>query len=299
VSDDLGTALRDTWSRQASAAFLLGDPDAPVEQRLAHDPATGVTFRFRWLPHRALRGDPEALRRLGILDPDCRDAALLRDPRDPLGRHCFLCPGNIRVCHPREELVPLEAGGRRWWAGVNFAWLGPHHFTVMANEHVDQVFDDGIVAAMVDLHGTTGFRVLFNPPDAGATIPWHLHLQVTTARFPIEDVVPGREDGYPTTVWRFPAGSEHDAVHRVGEWLAAGDSHRANLLLAGSGDLFAVPRDARRSHASRKGLMGGYEVAGEFVYSDAAHRGDFEAADLDAARAALGEIEPQPLRAGE
>lgn len=301
MPDGLGAALRDTWARQASAGFLLGDPEAPTEQRAAHDPGTGVTFRFRWLPHRALRGDTEALTQLGILDPGCIGTALLRDPRDPSGRHCFLCPGNIRVCHPSEELVPLEAGGRRWWAGANFAWLSPHHFTVMADDHVDQAFDATVLAAMSDLHRQTEgeFRVLFNPPDAGATIPWHLHLQVTTARFPIEDLAPGGEDAYPTTVWRFPAGSEQSAGQRVGEWLDSAGGHRANVLVAGSGEVFVVPRESARSHASRKGLMGGYEVSGDFVYSDTSHRAHFEAADLAAAQAALGEIRPRRLPAAD
>jgi hypothetical protein len=277
---------------------MLGDPDAPVEERIAHDESTGVTFRFRWLPHRDLRGDPAALEEIGILDPRRDRAALFHDPRDPQGRHCFLCPGNVRICHPAEELVPLNAGGRRWWAGVNFAWLTRHHFTVMADEHVDQVYDSSVVDAMVDLHRRTGgaFRVLFNPPDAGATIPWHLHLQMTSVTFPIEALDPGSEDRYPTRVWRFAPGSEALADRRVAEWLDADPGHRANLLVAGSGELFVIPREASRSHAAQKGLMGGFEVAGDFVFSDPPRRSDFERADLASAVSALQEIEPGRLR---
>jgi hypothetical protein len=268
-----------------------------VQQRTAHDHRTNVTFRFRWLPHRDIRGDPAQLERLGILDPDRDRSTLRHDPRDPLGRHCFLCPGNVRICHPDEELVPIDAGGRRWWAGVNFAWLAPHHFTVMTDDHTDQRYDAGVLDAMIDLHRSTGgrFRVLFNPPDAGATIPWHLHLQMTSAAFPIETLTPGAEEEYPTTVWRFPAGAREAAHKRVSEWLAT-PGHRANLLVAGIGEVFVVPREARRSHAAAKGLMGGFEVAGDFVYSDPPRRGDFEAADLAAARGALGEIRPDAVR---
>lgn len=299
MAEALAEVLRATWDRQRRAGFLLGDPDGPVEERHAHDAPTGVTFRFRWLPHRDVRGDPAILEERGILDPRRDRSALYHDPRDPLGRHCFLCPHNVRLCHPVEELVPIHAGGRRWWAGVNFAWLTPRHFTVMADEHLDQRYDQTVLDAMLDLHRQTGgaFRVLYNPPGAGATIPWHLHLQVTTAAFPIESLGPGTEHEYPTTLWRIdgPGPEPADAHRRIAAWLDEDPAHhRANLLVGGDGDLFVVPRDARRSHAAGKGLMGGFEVAGDFVYSDPPHRGDFERADLGAARRALAEIDPRP-----
>lgn len=301
MAEGLAGVLRATWERQRAAGFLLGDPNRPVEVRTAPDEHTGVAFRFRWLPHRDVRGDPGALERLGILDPLRDRTALHHDPRDPLGRHCFLCPGNVRLCHPAEELVPIDAGGRRWWAGANFAWLGPHHFTVMSDTHEDQRYDDTVLDTLLSLHDRLGgaFRVLFNPPGAGATIPWHLHLQVTSGEFPIESLAPGADERYPITVWRFAAEQARAAStrSRITAWLDADPlHHRVNLLVAGNGDLFVVPRDVRRSHAARKGLMGGFEVFGDFVFSDLPHRGDFEAADLDAARAALEEIEPESLR---
>ena len=70
-SESLAAVLMETWRSQIDAGFLLGDPDAPVETRYAPDPVSGVAFRFRWLPHRAIRGVAAELARLGIYDPDC------------------------------------------------------------------------------------------------------------------------------------------------------------------------------------------------------------------------------------
>jgi hypothetical protein len=297
VAEGLAAILTETWAQQAAAGFLLA-PEEPIETRLAPDPATGVEFRFRWLPHRELRGDPAELERRGILAPVRNRAELFRDPRDPNGHHCFLCETNIRILHPIEILVPVRAGGRRWWAGANFAPLARDHFTVMSRRHCDQEYGPEVLEAMADIHHQTGgaFRVVFNAADAGATIPRHLHLQITSEPLPVEALGPGRERAYPTTIWVFPgdAAGREAANATISSWLGADAvHHRVNLLFAGdSPRLFVLPRDARRSHASNKGLMGGFEVAGDFAFSEPRMRHVFETADLDTARKALGEIKP-------
>jgi len=291
VSDGLGARLRATWAAQVADGFVLGDPAAPVETRSALDPATGVRFRFRWLPHREVRSDPAELVRRGILDPACLEGAGGASPGDG----CFLCTSQVRRCFPSETLLPIEAGGRRWWAGANFAWLAADHFTVMSDAHVDQAYDRGVLEAMLDLHhGTEGrFRVIFNGVGAGATIPWHLHLQVTSDPLPVEALQAGTEEHYPVPLGRF--GDAASAHRHVAAWMERDPRHRVNLLVAGpdaSPVVHVVRRDARRTHASRKGLMGGFEVAGDFAYSEPAHRADFESADLHTAREALAEIAP-------
>ena len=52
------------------------------------------------------------------------------------------------------------------------------------------------------------------------------------------------------------------------------------------------PRDTRKSHAAAKGLMGGFEVCGDFVYSEPDKRPEFEAASAELARSLLEEIRP-------
>ena len=298
MAESLARRLIDTWEDQIGSGFILGDPHAPVETRFVPDPESGVTFRLRWLPHRELRTDTGALESLGILNPDRDEAALLRDPRDPSGRHCFLCPSNVLICHPLEELLPIRAGGRNWLAGANFAWLAQNHFTVMTDEHVDQLFDRSVVEAMLDLQDQTAgeFRIVFNGSRAGATIPWHLHMQITTDSFPVEEITPGCISGYPMPLRVFD-GSPSIAMD-VADYVASWEErdphhHRVNLLVSlreGNPIVYTFLRDTRVTVARNKGVMGGWEVAGDFAYSD--RRPDFEGADLEAVRAAFAEVRP-------
>jgi hypothetical protein len=303
VTATLADRLATTWQAQADVGFLLADPDTDdIEIRELPDPVSGVTFRFRWLPHREIRSDVEELERRGILNPDRGDAALFCDPRDPSGRHCFLCVDNIAVCHPLEELVAMQLGGREYVAGANFAWIGGDHYTVMPIEHVEQDFTPHVLEAMVDLHAQTGgsYRVLYNGADAGATIPWHLHYQITTDRLPVEDLAPGAEGTYPTAVHRFTdtaAGGDF-----IEQWLGADrDHHRLNILVAGPASapvIHVFPRDSRQSHAAEKGLIGGFEVCGDLVYSDPETRSQFDAASAELARRVIAEVRPSLARRG-
>jgi hypothetical protein len=296
MGEGLAPRLIRTWEDQIQAGFILGDPHAPVETRLVPDPESGVTFRLRWLPHRELRTDTRALERKGILQPDRDEAALSRDPRDPSGRHCFLCPANVRICHPREKLVPIRAGGRDWFAGANFAWLAENHFTVMADEHVDQSFDISVVDAMLDLQDQTAgaFRLVYNGSHAGATIPWHLHLQVTTDAFPVEEIASAKVSAYPTPLLLMEGPRSIDVADYVTAWQERDPQHhRVNLLATlreGRPAVFVFLRDTRFTIAGNKGLMGGWEVAGDFAYSD--RRSDFNAADIEAVRSAYAAIRP-------
>jgi hypothetical protein len=301
MPEPLAVRLIETWTRQIESGFILGDPGAPIETRLIPDPDSGVTFRLRWLPHRRLRTDTAALERKGILNPDRDEAALFRDRRDPSGRHCFLCPDNVRICHPAEELVPVQAGGRAWRAGANFAWLAQNHFTVMTEDHTDQRFDEAVMGAMLDLYEQTDgeFRIVFNGAYAGATIPWHLHLHMATDPFPVEGLLADHHEDYPTPLRVFPVTGavRSNVTHHVLDWERRDPQHhRVNLLVApygGNPSVFVFLRDTRVTVARNKGLMGGWEVAGDFAYSDM--RKEFEIVDLDAIRAAFGEIRPPAL----
>lgn len=297
--DSLAERLTATWRSQGEVGFLLTDPTDPaVEIQSIHDPVSGVPFRFRWLPHREVRGDVAELERRGILDPDRDDASLSCDPRDTSGRHCFLCAENIAICHPLEELVPMRLDGHDYVAGANFAWISANHYTVMPIQHVDQRYSRHVLDAMVDLHGQTDgdYRILYNGVDAGATIPWHLHYQITTDRLPIEDLAVGAETAWPTTVVR--SGDVDGAHAQVDEWLSADpEHHRVNLLVAGPPGapvIHVFPRDARKTHSPEKGLIGGFEVCGDLVYSEPGSRAVFEAASAELARRVLGAVRPSP-----
>lgn len=301
----LAQQLIETWTEQGRDGFLLTDPGhANVETRAVLDEISGVTFRFRWMPHREIRGDVAELERRGILNPDRDESALFRDPRDPKGRHCFLCAANIRECHPLERLVPLRLDGRDYFAGANFAWIEPDHFTIMSAEHVDQAYSRHALEAIWELHRRTGgrFRVLFNGTGAGASIPWHLHYQITTAPMPIETYRDAAGEAYPTAVRIFPVSqnSSLDEAHAFADgWIARDTEHyTVNVLACGWPDaarLYVFPRDGRRATAEGKGLIGGFEVAGEFVLSAPEERKTFDNADSAAARRILAQVTPPAL----
>ncbi len=304
MADGLGGLLQSTWKKQLATGFILGDPSQPVESRIAPDPITGVDFRFRWLPHRELRTDPAELERRGILHPDCFTADLYRDPREDSGRHCFLCPSNVAVCHPTEILVPIVAGHKQWLAGANFAWLASDHFTVITERHEDQIYSLSVLQAMLDIGEQTDgvFRVVFNGAGAGATIPWHLHLHISSDAMPVESLRPGAEEDYPTpvAVFSLATASVTEIDLHISDWIERDpEHHRVNLLVAMADKIpkvFVFLRDTRFTVATNKGLMGGWEVAGDFAYSEPGMRAEFETASLGTVTKALGQIRPQALR---
>lgn len=301
----LAQKLIDTWAQQGQDGFLLSPPEeAAVEERRLHDGLTGIDFRFRWLPHRELRGDVKELEKRGIINPDRDESKLFRDERDPSGRHCFLCEQNVREVHPKEELVPLQLDGVDYFAGTNFAWIELDHFTVMSKQHEDQLYSEHVLKAMLDLHRQTGgaFRVLFNGQGAGATIPWHRHYQITTESMPIEALRPGGEVSYPASVQRFEADAEgtRDAHSFADGWVKRDpENHTVNILIATPQDepvIFIFARDKRHAKAEEKGLVGGFEVAGDFAMSAPAERKPFEEATAETAIRILKQVCPPPLR---
>jgi hypothetical protein len=297
----LADTLIATWRSQGQDGFLLSDPDAPdIEVRTVLDPLSSVPFRFRWLPHREIRTDVAELERRGILNPDRNADGLFRDPRDPSGRFCFLCIDNIQECNPMEELVPMTLAGRDYVAGANFAWIGRNHYTIMAAEHIDQEFAPHVLDAMIELHARTDgrFRVLYNGAYAGATIPWHLHYQIITEEFPVEQLPVGAEASYPTALWRVaaPNADVSTAYEVATDWIDRdAANHRVNVLIAGpvaEPMVHIFARDTRKSHAAAKGLMGGFEICGDLVYSEPDKRDIFLDASADLARRALEQIRP-------
>jgi len=296
----LADRLIENWSQQFRDGFLLADPAALESQtRWALDEPCGVRYRFLWLPHRELRGDVAALETRGILNPARDERRLFRDPRDPQGRHCFLCPDNIRACHPKQVLIPLTLAGEPYFGGVNFAWLERDHYTVMSAAHTDQVYSRRLLEALVDLHGQTDgrFRVLFNATGAGASIPWHLHFQITTQPMPIEELLPGREAAYPAVVRRFHATDGLDNAHEHAvAWLRGdAENHTLNLLVAGPRDdasIFLFPRDRRRAGAAEKSQVGAFELAGDFAFSAPGEKEVFERATAATARDILRQVRP-------
>jgi hypothetical protein len=189
-------------------------------------------------------------------------------------------------------LLEFTLGGRAFAAAVNFAWAAPHHFTVMTREHTDQCFSERTLPEMQELQERSGFRVTFHGAGVGATIPRHLHYQITSQRFPAEDLTDAA--AYPTRVRLLTSPSAAHAA--AAAWIARDPEHHdVNLLVApgpGGSRILLFPRDRRRSHAGNKGLIGSFETAGYFVYSEPGTQEVFAGADAATARAALEQVRP-------
>jgi len=298
----LADTLTDTWKLQEEEGFLLSDP-AGIDERTLPDPDIGIAWRLRWMPHREIRSNTAELERRGILNPNRRHEILFRDPRDPSGRHCFLCQKNINECNPMERLIPVRLAGRDYLIGANFSWIERNHFTVMAADHIDQDFAPHVLDAMVDLYQRTDgeYRVMYNGPQAGASIPWHLHYQITTERFPVEDLPEGNETRYPAALRRIQVDGDGTlaALAAVNDWIAPDLEHRrVNVLVAGNvahPTVHVFARDRRLSHATIKGLMGGFEICGDLVYSEPDTHTIYQTATAETARQAIAEVRPDAI----
>jgi hypothetical protein len=126
---------------------------------------------------------------------------------------------------------------------------------------------------------------------------------VTTERLPIESLRDGDEDAYPTVVRRLDlAGSGAiDRAHEMTQRWLAGDrqTRSVNLMVAttdGRQQVYLFPRDQRRAKAEGKGLVGGFEVAGDFVLSAPSERLTFDAATVETARTILSQVRPPDWR---
>lgn len=258
---DLRSRLLSNWYQQLEEGFILGNISAArdIEVRNAQH---GVAFRHRYLPHRAFRGDREYLKKVGVIR-DWNPNDLYCDPRDPGGHPCFLCATNVAKLFPKERLLDVSLGGLRALAGANFAWITRDHYTVMAEQHQDQAYSASVLDFMVRLHDATGFRVFFNGPGAGASIPLHLHLQISSEAMPIEDLAPEKEALYPTAVRSFAMSmaDQHDANLSVVEWLGL-PGHTVSIVVI-PGRILVFPRSRARPGHPR--AVGAFELAGLIV----------------------------------
>ena len=162
--------------------------------------------------------------------------------------------------------------------------------------HEDQSYDIGVVEAMVDLHTATdgAFRIIYNGAGAGASIPWHLHLQMTTDPFPVEGLAV-RSRG---RLSRCPWNAIDDVVSAdasIRRWQEGDPSHRVNLMVAGAAgeaEIYVFLRDSRRPASSDLGPMASFEACGDLVFDAPGQRDAFESADLAMVYRAFEEIRP-------
>lgn len=191
------------------------------------------------------------------------------------GMPCFCCPEVISYQWPKERGVYIEVGGLPLVILPNISPIFVPHFTAISPEHRPQRMDCNVAVGLAAL--VPGAWVIQNGQDAGATNPWHYHLQLFFAdTLPIA-VCPIKNKGdgveildHPTLVIRLQAhkqaGFETRLAALVARYLGLGDTRRVNLIVREEPDQwvgYIVLRDTRfRTDLYRSGQPGYAEPAG-------------------------------------
>ena len=320
----LAYGLLALYRQQVDSGFVLADPLGAEgkEQKVFEDPSCDVSFQLLWNPDRELRKNHALLIERGVIAKDVDKTQLVN--KDAGGRPCYLCKENIALQNPGEVLFPVQLAGEEYNLGANFAYISNNHFTLMCSEHRPQAYARHVLDVLCDFVDQTAghFRGIYNGM-AGASIPWHEHLQVTDVPFPVEqiriaphDVV--RDDGtvrvsrpfYYTSAWVIEGaepGCVCEAADRViTEWHRLNEEHHTENVIAAKTDgkirIFVFPRDTRRLGGQGKfGDMASFECGGSIVLSyappedkpeDTNERQTFEAANLSTVVRLLGDIAP-------
>src|SRR6516162_8202621 len=103
------------------------------------------------------------------------------DPESVAKRPCFLCTGNL---DPEERGIAFNSN---YTIYCNPFPIVDHHLTIVHRDHGIQRIA-GEVGAMLDLAAAlTGYFVIYNGPECGASAPDHMHFQAGSRDlFPIE-----------------------------------------------------------------------------------------------------------------
>lgn len=335
ILDDLKTlaqrcgltyALLALYRQQVDCGFVLADPLRSEGQEEKHffDEHCGVEFRLLWNPSRELRKNHELLKEREVV-AKCIDESKLIN-KDKNGKACYLCKENIALQNPAEILFPTKLAGEKYFAGANFAYITNNHFTIMNSSHRPQQYHKQVLAVLDDFVLQTDgyFRAIFNGL-AGASIPWHEHLQATTEKFPIEDIKIKnsdvlRDDGhirasipfYYISVGVVEGASRakvEDAIDRaIQKWHSFNKEYHTENVISTMTDgrfrIFLILRDTRRLAGTGKaGAMAAFECGGNIVLScepteakseKVNERITFDHASLEIAKQLLSDIAPEP-----
>ncbi len=312
----LCAALLLLYRQQVESGFVLADPADTTNKEFYDipDEKTGVTFHIQWNPDRELRKNHKLLVERGIIAPVPDTGNLIN--KDEQGKACYLCPENIRIQNPAEIIYPVRLVDEEYFLGANFAYLANNHFTLFNKEHRPQLYRKEIIAFLIDfLDRTNGcFRGIFNGL-AGASIEHHEHMQVTTEKFPVENIIVSpkavilNDDGirislpcYYTTLLLLES-TESSVIMKYADvfltrWHALNPEHHTENIVAvkhhGRYRLFIFPRDKRKlAGAGKTGAMASFEVSGNIVLSDkTVERTTFDNITLTSIQNMLAGIKP-------
>ncbi len=119
----------------------------------------------------------------------------LVDEKSIANRKCFLCDENL---HDEQTGIRLTSN---YTLLVNPFPIIPVHFTAKFNKHVPQKISDNFIEILEGAEALgENYFLLYNGPEAGASVPEHRHFQGGTKKdFPIlnsiEEILRGRTTG--------------------------------------------------------------------------------------------------------
>ncbi len=315
-SNGLTATLLLLYRQQVESGFLLADPTDSANKEFFNirDDKTGVTFHIQWNPDRELRKNHKLLVERGIIVPVQDTGSLIN--KDKQGKACYLCWENIRVQNPAEILYPVQLADEEYFLGANFAYLANNHFTLFNKAHRPQLYRKEIIAFLLEFMDKTNgcFRGIFNGL-AGASIEHHEHMQVTTEKFPVEDITVSpkavilngdririSQPDYYTSLILLES-SESSVIMKYADafltrWHTLNPKHHTENIVAvkhlGRYRLFIFPRDRRKLTGSGKtGAMASFEVSGNIVLSDkTVERTTFDNISLTSIQNMLAGIKP-------
>ncbi|MFC1617395.1 DUF4922 domain-containing protein, partial [Candidatus Margulisiibacteriota bacterium] len=92
------------------------------------------------------------------------------------------CEPNIKVQWPKERGFRFALYKKNYIFYANPAPMFPMHFTMVSEKHRPMEMDVALVSKMMDK--LPGLWIGQNGPKAGASNPWHFHIQVMKTEFP-------------------------------------------------------------------------------------------------------------------
>ncbi len=312
----LCAALLLLYKQQVESGFVLADPADTTHKEFYDipDEKTGVNFHIQWNPDRELRKNHKLLIDRGIIASAPDTGKLIN--KDEQGKACYLCPENIRIQNPAEIIYPVRLTDEEFFLGANFAYLANNHFTLFNKEHRPQLYRKEIIAFLFDFIDKTNgcFRGIFNGL-AGASIEHHEHMQVTTEKFPVENInvspetvilnndrIKISQPFYYTSLLLLESTASGVIVKYADAFLTKWhklnpEYHTENLVAVkhhGRYQLFIFPRDKRKlAGAGKTGAMASFEASGNIVLSDlAVERTTFDNISLASIQNMLDGIKP-------
>ena len=174
-TNDLNLVLDLLWQQQLEAGFISkGVLQHVTNLTEVTDPISKLKFVIEYNPARLNRGTAAKL------NPN--PVNILPGKNIP----CFCCHENIKSGWPNERGFEITINKEQYIFLPNPAPLFKKHFTLVSKDHRPMTMDIGLV--LEASKRIKGLWIAQNGANAGASNPWHFHLQVADVDFPITEI---------------------------------------------------------------------------------------------------------------